>query len=285
MRSINLNQLPKYSPWASRLLGLTPFKKSVRNLAKIREEYDRQKYGKCLTYCRRHSNTDIEEIKLFEKGKKDEDLVCISKKGKLYLIPFFKLRLLEKKILFHALTSRIKTARIVIELGSGYGYNLYLFQKRYPGLLYLGGEYSQNAIKLAKFLFRGDDFIEILPFNFYEKEWKIFDLLPKKEKAIIFTRHAVEQLPTALHFFETLKKYKNLIGEIIHLEPVYELHDPSLTLGLLRRSYTLINNYNTDLLSILEKAKSEVKILRIQYDILGSNPLNPTSLIQWRFKL
>lgn len=283
MRSINLNQLPKYSSWVARLLGLAPFKKQVRNLAKIQEEYDQDKYGKCLLYSYNHPKASIEVIKAFERGREPEDIVCISKGGKLYLTSFANLCQLENVLLLETLTPSVKRSRVIIELGSGYGYNLYLLKKNYPNRIYLGGEFSQRAVKLAKYLFKKNKRIKVLPFNFYDKEWRIFNLIPKGEKAVIFTRHAIEQLPTATPFLKTIKKYKHQVSEVVHLEPIYELHNQTTTLGLLRQSYTLMNDYNIDLLSLFKKNESKIEISKIRNDLLGSNPLNPTSLIHWRF--
>ena len=98
---------------------------------------------------------------------------------------------------------------------------------------------------------------------------------------MLFTRHSVEQLPQVKSIMPTFGKYKDRIAEAVHLEPVYELIDKRSTLGLMRQAYTLMNDYNTDLLTTLNSMR--VRILRTEIDLIGANPLNPTSLVQWKF--
>ncbi len=49
------------------------------------------------------------------------------------------------------------------------------------------------------------------------------------------------------------------------------------TLGLTRQAYTIMNDYNTDLLTALKSLK--VRILKTEAEVFGGNPLNPTSII------
>jgi hypothetical protein len=42
-----------------------------------------------------------------------------------------------------------------------------------------------------------------------------------------------------------------------------------------------MNDYNADLLTTLKNMR--VQILKTDIDLIGGNPLNPTSLIQWKF--
>jgi hypothetical protein len=51
---------------------------------------------------------------------------------------------------------------------------------------------------------------------------------------------------------------------------------------LMRRRYAELNDYNRDLLSQLQR-RSYIRILSIQTNVIGLNPLNPTSVIEWEF--
>jgi hypothetical protein len=53
-------------------------------------------------------------------------------------------------------------------------------------------------------------------------------------------------------------------------------------IGLLRNRYTQMNNYNTNLLECLQKDR-EIKIVSFAPDVYGINPLNPTSILLWKF--
>jgi len=168
---------------------------------------------------------------------------------------------------------------VVLELGCGYGYNLGVLREAEPDHLFIGGDYSQNAVSLARKLFRDHPEVTVSPFNFYDETWSIFDAV--EERALVFTNHAIEQLPSVKSVLSTFNKYREKIACVIHLEPVFEFNDPNTTLGLMRQSYTLINDYNKDLFTCLEGMG--VKILKVEKDLFGPNPLNPTSLIVWQF--
>ena len=79
-----------------------------------------------------------------------------------------------------------------------------------------------------------------------------------------------------------LLQFRDLINCVVHLEPLYQPQNDSL-LGLLRNSYIENMDYNRDLLGVLED-HDRIKILDIQLNLLGCNPLNHTSLIRWRFE-
>ena len=97
----------------------------------------------------------------------------------------------------------------------------------------------------------------------------------------MFTWHAIEQLPDAKCVFETMAKYRQKIYRVIHFEPVYEIHDNQSILDELRLSYILQNNYSRNLITSIEGVGGVIHVK--EKDILGVNPLNPTSLIIWDF--
>lgn len=277
MKKISIDELPKHTPWVGRLLRLEPFSRPVRDLAKIDAEYDKNKYARLLAEYNRGNNPGMTDVRRMD-AYTDSDTVCISRKGKLFLAPVGDIGTMTDDLLVDALADAVGEVRVIVELGCGYGYNLSVLDKAYPERIWLGGEYSPNAVRLAGHLFAGKDNINVLPFNYYDKTWGILESL--EEKALVFTRHSIEQLPLAGEIIATLAGYRQKIAQVIHLEPVYELADKSSALGLMRRAYTLINDYNTDLLTVLEDMK--MQILETDADLLGTNPLNPTCLIRWK---
>jgi hypothetical protein len=278
LRKISVDELPEYTTWVGRLLNLQPFSKPVRDLAKIDAEYDKDKYAKLLDYYYGKPDTSIADIKTQEYAD-SSNAVCFSRKDKLFLTSVENFRRLHDEILIGALAELVSKVKVVVELGCGYGYNLSILRNAFPNRLWLRGEYSQNAIKLAGHLFADDKDVSVTYFNWYDKAWTILENL--EEKALIFSRHSIEQLPKAKSIMPTFSKYKEKIAGVIHLEPIYELIDKRSTLGLVRQAYTLMNDYNTDLLTVLQNLK--VRILKAEADVFGANPLNPTSLILWKF--
>lgn len=278
LKEISLDELPKHTPWVRRLLHLEPFSKAVRDLAKIDAEYDKDKYAKLLAYYNKQPGRSIADIRMKEFFP-DSDTTCFSRKGKLFLTSVANFLRLDDKFLIDVLAEPVSKVGVVVELGCGYGYNFSVLRDAFPHRLWWGGEYSQNAIQLAEHLFADCEDISVLPFNYYDDTWAILENL--EEKALLFTRHAIEQLPQVKSIMPTFAKYKDKIAGVVHLEPVYELIDKHSTLGLMRQVYTLMNDYNTDLLTTLNGMR--VQIQRVDVDLFGVNPLNPTSLVQWEF--
>ncbi|TRZ52389.1 MAG: class I SAM-dependent methyltransferase [Dehalococcoidia bacterium] len=280
MRKIELDELPKYSPWVARLLNIDPFPKPERTIAKIDAEYDKDKFAKLLQFYEQNPGIGIEELRSVEEDfLPPERELCVSQGNELFLMTAANVQRQDRQIILDSLLPYMTENRIVIELGCGYGYNLGVLTEAEPDHLFIGGDYSQNAVKLARKLFKDCPEANISKFNFYDQIWSIFDAVA--ERALVFTNHAIEQLPSAKSVMSILAKYREKIACVIHLEPVFEFNDPNTTLGLMRQSYTLINDYNKDLFTCLEGMG--VKMLKVEKDLFGPNPLNPTSLIVWQF--
>ena len=280
MQEISVNDLPKYSPWIARLLGLEPFSKRVRNPYQVNAEYDQDKYLELLAHFYEHPDVDHELLRLYETGANADGDTCISKEGKLFPTTVSDARDLDRQTLVKCLEDVMEHTRVVVELGCGYGYNFSVLSKAYPNRTWIGGEYSHNAVTLSELLYRDCPHINIQPFNWYDDTWDVFDSL--EAEAVVFTRHSIEQLPQAKPALQTMAKYKDKIKRVVHLEPIYELFtQQTSTLAQMRQAYILMNDYNTDLLATL--TSMNVKIEKIQDDLIGGNPLNPTCVVQWTF--
>lgn len=279
IKKIELDELPKYSPWVARLLNIDPFSKPERTIAKIDTEYDKDKFARLLQFYEQKPSIGIEELRSVEQDfLPPEKELCVSQGNELFLMPAAEVQRLDRQTLIDSLLPYMTERQVVVELGCGYGYNLGVLREVAPDHLFIGGDYSQNAVSLASKLFSDYPEITVSTFNFYDESWSNFDDV--NEKALVFTRHAMECLPSAKRVMPTLIKYRRKISCVIHLEPVFEFNDPSTTLGLMRKSYTLLNDYNKDLFTCLKQMG--VKILKMENDLFGLNPLNPTSLIVWQ---
>lgn len=281
MTKIDLDELPKWSSWPSRLLGLTPWEVASRSIDKVDQEYDKDKYAKCLEYYSESGGiVTPEAVKQFEFGQDSSATICTSHGNDLVLTSLGEARARFYQLLVETMRHEIDKSAVVIELGCGYGYNLWMLKQRLQEGCFLGGEYSTNAVRLASGLFREDPAINVLQFDFYDQVYEILE--SARQPITIFTAHAIEQLPESTSFFETLLRYRNKIKAVFHFEPAYELHDTTL-LGLMRRRYAEINDYNRDLFSQLRERSEFTRIVRIEPDVFGLNPLNPTSVVHWEF--
>lgn len=282
MTRLCFNELPQWSPWPSRLLGLSPWDMPKRGIEKVNEEYNEDKYAKCLAF---YNNADghitPDAVRRYQMDQDLKDTVCVSCKNELTLMTLGEARSLFYRLIIDTMRPEIEKSASVIELGCGFGYNLWVLSQHFRDKILLGGEYSTNAIRLASGLFNNYPLIKVLPFNFYDKFHEI--LADVQGPATVFTAFAIEQLPVAASFLDTLWQYRDKINAVFHFEPVYELFDETTLLGLMRRRYVEVNDYNRDLLGQLKKRPEKIRIVRNEANVLGVNPLNPISAIHWEF--
>lgn len=268
MKQVDWNQyLSESNCWTKRLIGLETFSK-IRNLEQIDREYDRDKYGSLLQF----NLTDIEGYKRkeFEQaGLSFDQPITISLNEEIFEVQLGLARTVYQ-IKVCEVVRRYQSKRIC-ELGCGYGYNLSYLQEIVSEVY--GGEYSINAVKLANRLG-----LDVQRFNYYEA--KDYDFI--RNGSLIFTSHSIEQLPSAKCFLDNITKYKDDITVVVHFEPTF-LATRSSLVGLLRNRYLELNDYNRDLINLLEK-RQDIEILEFTPDAIGMNPLNPACLIVWKFK-
>lgn len=282
-RKIELNALPEWSSWPERLLGLSPWTPKPRTIAKTEQEYNKEKYFSCLErYKESNGEITMEHMKLFELGDPDAE-VCVSFTDELFVMRFGDALEEYYRIIKQKLIPMIKDNSTVVELGTGYGYNLALLQTEISegrGVAFLGGEYSQNAIQLASLLFNGEEYVSVEPFNFYETP---YHLLEKTQGPIVlFTVFGVHQMPKAQAFIDGLRPFTDRIDKVVCFESIFELYDDSL-LGLMRKRYIELCDYNTDLLTLLERSP-DVEIISKEANLMGLNPLLPMSIVEWKFR-
>ena len=281
-QEVLLNDLPKWSRWPERLLGLEPWTMPRRTPEKVSEEYNLDKYAKCLRFCLESGALPSpEDVKRLEIGLSNAPL-CVSIGDTLVVMPADEVRRRHYSLPSEIMEATIKQAEGVVELGCGYGYNLWNLRTQFPEKIYVGGDFSENAVQIANLLFKVHPNITVKRFDFHEQTYDILDELENVAPAVVFTCHAIEQLASASHTIQVLSTYKDRIKRVVHFEPVYELYGESL-LGHMRRRYAQVNDYNQDLLTIL-KRRSDVRILQVKAEVFGANPFNPTSVIEWEFR-
>ncbi len=282
LRPIPFDELPKWSPWPIRLLGTVEWIAPVRTEKKVDSEYDKDEYPRCLTHAKEQTYPLPEEVRAFEFRLAERKTFCISARSELFEMPTERILSNDDELLLETMRPFMKDVDTVVELGCGYGINLWTLRKAFPDKKYYGGEYSPNAVALANLLYRNEPSISVEPFNFYDAAYPLLDRFPKDARILVFTRHAIEQLPSARSVLAALSSHFPQIATVVHLEPTIGNYDDSL-LGLLMRRYIAVNDYNRDLLSLL-KARNDIEILSNDANVYGVSPLNPTSVIVWKPK-
>ena len=277
---VSLNDLSRWSPWPARLLGLDPWTVPDRTVGKVDAEYDKGKYFNCMRFFESQPGPVLpRDVREFDFGISTDTEMCVSVGQQLEIMPFIEVDQRFDTLVRSRMKEYAADATVVVELGSGYGYNLSMLRQDTPGKQYVGGEYSQNAVDLGGLLFKDDPSVRVVQFNYYDADFDaVFGDLAG-ESVVVYTVHSVEQIPRAGNIVEVLSRYGDRIKNVVHFEPVYEFYDDSL-LGLLRKQYTIACDYNRDLYTCLEAHDGAV-VTAVEKDIIGMNPLNPTSIIQW----
>ena len=287
LRKIDLNELPRYCRWPQALLENPASRQVVRDRKKIDQEYNVEKYGGCLRYYRQKRGAiTAEDIRQFQCRADFQRALtqdtCMSVGKTLYATTLSRVHKHYGRVIRSELRKAIRAsgAATVVELGCGYGYWLGAMAGEFSKKWFLGGEMSQSAVTLASELFRRRPNITVRPFNFYDaRSYRLLEAATPP--VLVVTIQAIEQVPHVDVVLDGLRPFRHMIRMVAHLEPVSEFYDRSL-LGMMRCRYTELNDYNRNLWSQLSR-RGVARVLKVQPEIIGVNPLNPISVIWWEF--
>ena len=281
MRVVDLNDLSRHHPGGvvlERCAGAHP---RLRTVEAVEKEYDRDKYAPALAFVHANEGVTPWEVRMFElEGHPPEADWCFSIGDELWLAPLADVQRRFDEIILNQIKAHAAGCRSVVELGCGYGYNLWRVSQALPGRQLLGGDIAESAVELAKQFFDGDAGPRVGKFDYCSDAYSPLD--EATPPVLLFTCHSIEQLPRAGHVLDTLARYAPKIAGVLHFEPVFEIHEDS-RIGQLRRAYAEAVDYNRDLLGLLRE-RPEIEVRSVEPNIMGTNPLNPTTIIHWTFR-
>lgn len=279
MRKINIDQLPIYSDWPARLLGIESFIQRIKSKKEVDREYENEKWGALLNFIQSNplSLGLAEADNFFQNG----DQVVLNIKDELYAASSLKAHQLYMDEIVSRFSEYMPNNTLV-ELGAGYGSVILNLAKRdlfKKVVKLIAAEYTQSGVACIKLLSAAENIsLEAGLCDFTQSS--ICDLkIP--EKALIYTSWAAAMVPLLEDtFVDSLIKLKPAV--VLHFEPCLEHYDKSL-LGLLRKRYLHLNDYNTNLLTLLKKRESlgDIKIIKEEPCFYGDNCLMPCSFIVW----
>lgn len=192
----------------------------------------------------------------------------------------------------------------VIELGSGWGQNLFdisLICADRPALKYVACEPTHSGRRvtqeIASLAPRLD--LTVADFNYYDAR---YGFLNGRPDCVVFTCHSIEQISRfpADAITRLLDRAGPCVG--IHWEPLGWQRDPALVEAVRSKEFaepiveiadgkvletaarwSASHGYNLDFLSVLNSLADRrlIEIKLAIYDLFGANPLNPSSLIIW----
>lgn len=262
MKKTSINEfLNKDNIWVERILD-----KSFsinRNVDHVQQEYNEDKYKKLLD----NSSLSINQLKVLQWNQKNIQNKHISLGDEIFeCTTKFAQSLVDTMILNNV--SNFSSENIC-ELGTGYGYNLTLFNKSFN--LY-GGELTENGVKIGRL-----NNLDVNLFNFYNNnDYKLI-----RPNSTVFTHHALEQIPDSNCFIKSLVDYKDNINYVINIEPSF-LNTRKNLLGIFRNKYNRINDYNRNIHE-LTRNHPEIEVIYAEDDIIGNGPLNSSCITVWRF--
>lgn len=278
---IDVNDLPRWSPWPARLLGLAEFTPPVRTTAKIEEEYGQVKYATCLQAWNESGGAlDATQLRLHHYAQDPAALRAAVHQGKLVAAPAAQIIAWYDALLVDWMADAISKARTVVELGAGFGHILWSLRQRFAGKLWRGGEFTATAVELAAGLYRNYPDISVERFDFYADRYPVLE--EAEGPIVVLTSQAQEQIPDSRGTLDTLGKYRDKIIAGFHIEPAYDLQDTATLLGQMRRRYLEVNDYNRNLFGELQR-RPAFRVVRMEKDVIGWNPFNSLGVVHWEF--
>lgn len=274
-----LNDLSLHNGWVKKLLGLEEMNQKHKNEAELKREYEDEKWGVVLkNVVQNNVQCTIENV----------DNIAINKGAEVF--SFYKDAFVkstagdmhEKYInLVYDYLKPYLPAPAIVELGSGYGTIILNLAKRFlpKEQLVIAGEFADSGVEMMKKIAEEEGLnFRAGHCNFYDLKLEHLDI---PEGALIFTSYAttcLSKLPE--HFLDAMIKAKP--KAVIHFEPLFEQYGDDVY-NLLRKKYALVNDYNTNLLSLVQN-HAKIKTTYLSLPEIGVNPLLCVSVLSWEEK-
>jgi SAM-dependent methyltransferase len=278
---LNLDQLAAYSPWPARLLGLVPWQPKTKTPAEISREFEDEKWG--TLWQRVQSSEHPVTLSTLLSWQEDDDHIEFCSRGSDYV------KLTAHEANQYWLETVAETiapslpASALIELGCGFGNVLLFLARRFGAHIpqFIGGDYTESGVKLLDYLARQEGLGVQSTQCDLAASGMLF--LPVPKDAVIYTSYATHYVPhLAPRFVENLCALRPRI--IYHFEPCYEHMAVDSVVGLMRQRYIEINDYNRNLVTLLqaEEKAGRIQIISEQRCVFGRNALLPASIIAWK---
>jgi len=280
-QEISLFDLPRYSPWPSRILGLGEgFLGKGRTAEKVLREYS-AKWARLYATFEEHSYPDMDACLWGLVRAHFPEKLLIHRHERVFQVDttrdfwndFYD-------VICRVLKPLLGQADRVVELGCGWGRNLFYLQNQGLCRHIAGGDLVADGVELASRI--ADRYGLSAHFGLFDYNAPGGELDQHIENSVVFTHNSIEQIPYLRdEFLEYLIEKR--VHCVVHLEPVSELHGSDNMMHLLWKKYTEINDYNRNLLSLLRKFEDigKIRINAIMPHQLGLNAFNGCSIIVW----
>jgi len=279
-----IDDLPRFSPWPARLLGLDPWEPKHKTPLEVTREFEYEKWGPLLKEVREaQRDVTVEEVDSWMARDAPTTLCSIGNRLECLSPAQAHQKYLN---LVESVLMPFLPATALVELGAGYGSMILALCKRMPfaQMPIFAGEYTASGIELIRRLAKTQlIMIETGHCDFGSPQVVDFSI---PQGAVIFTSFAMHYLPTL-----TSNCIKKLSAShpraVVHFEPCYEHCDNQNLLGLMRKRYIEVNDYNTNLVSLLRSQQDQglIQIIDERPAVFGRNPLFAASVMVWSLSL
>lgn len=281
LREIPLDELPKHSAWPGRLVGADPFVANQKTHDEIQREFGRDKWGALLDRARSvEGKLSIEMVEEWERGL-DREILCTTG-DRIGFVPAVDAGAYAVAVFADVLRAHYP-ANALVELGAGYGHKILSLARLDPflGGPLIAGEITRSGRELMTLIASAAGLcVQSIDCDLGSAT------ITKTEiptGAVLFTSYAAHYVPEFNQ--DMLRGLAQLQPKIVvHFEPIYEHHERTSLLGLLRRRYIEANGYNRNLLSTIREFASDgnAEIVDEIPSVFGLNPLLPFSVVSWR---
>ncbi len=182
--------------------------------------------------------------------------------------------------------TRLRDFDAVIELGSGFGQNLFkLYYQGGPNVPYYACEYTQSGVSCTDMLAQLDADLRLEAHRFDYKN-PDFSFLPSLKKVLVFTCHSIEQVTYIPN--ELIERISAIAQDVtcIHIEPFgFQLkaqeHDNELDRE--HRELFAKNGWNQNLAQslVFHHLNNTIELTYMAANVMGGTKANPSSLALW----
>lgn len=275
-----VEDLPRFSPWPARLLGLAEWQQRKKTSTEVTREFDREKWGKLLDRYRANggkATIDIVEAWMLESIA--PSLCTIGDRFELLTAAQALHR--HHEVVAQTLHDLLP-AKSIVELGAGFGSVIMRLavDSRFHGASMCAAEFSNSGVELMRQLAASAGIN--LPIGHCDLSSDALTDLFVPDGSIVFTCMAAHYVPHIEDKFVTaFCEFRP--KAVVHFEPCYEHCDPQTLTGALRRRYIELNDYNRNLISLLHQhaAAGAIRIVKEVPAVIGVNPLLPISILVW----
>ena len=281
-KKISFSELTRYSKLHNILKNQKNNLIKYKTKSEVLREFDKDKWGTLLKFVEENSNCSILDIN--NKMFSSKNLIPTFFEKEFYLMTPKLINKLHLDLYKKIISKHLDKASCLVELGAGYGsklLNLSLLEE-FKKIPMVAGELSYSGQKVTKKL--SDNMAKHIEVGYCDIDNLDNNEIKIPKNSIIFTSYASHYIPLLKNrFINQLIKFEPKV--IINFEPSYELNSPNSEFGLMCRKYIEINDYNTNLYSLLKKEEKLKKInLEIKEKVIGTNPFLPISIFEWSKK-